>query len=60
MDKKTLGARKRALEKASGGPVHLISGASGEGILPVLRALMAEIQAKKLADQPVVETKWHP
>ena len=28
--------------------------------LPVLRALMAEIQAKKLADQPVVETKWHP
>ena len=60
LDKKTLGARKRALEKASGGPVHLISGASGEGILPVLRALMAEIQAKKLADQPVVETKWHP
>jgi GTPase len=60
LDKKTLGARKRALEKASGGPVHLISGASGEGILPVLRALMAEIQAKKLVDQPVVETKWHP
>ena len=60
LDKKTLGARKRALEKASGGPVHLISCASGEGILPVLRALMAEIQAKKLADQPVVETKWHP
>lgn len=60
LDKKTLGTRKRALEKASGGVVHMISGASGEGILPVLRALMAEIQAKKLADQPVVETKWHP
>lgn len=43
LDAKTLGTRRRALEKASGGPVLVVSGATGQGTLPVLRALMATI-----------------
>ena len=44
LDAKTITTRRKALEKASGGPVHVISGASGKGIQDVLRALYAEIQ----------------
>ncbi len=43
LDAKTLSARKRALEKASGGPVLLMSGVSRKGVPEVLRALWAEI-----------------
>src|SRR5215207_6602376 len=32
-------SRRRALERAVGGPVHLISGATGEGVQDLLRAL---------------------
>lgn len=46
LDAKTRGNRKRALERVHGGPVHLISGVSGEGIAEVLRALRAEIRAR--------------
>ncbi|MFZ0099988.1 MAG: GTPase ObgE, partial [Gemmobacter sp.] len=60
LDKKTLGTRKRALEKASGGAVHLISGATGEGIKDVLRALHAEIMEDRKAAEPVEAKSWQP
>jgi GTP-binding protein len=57
LDAKTLGTRRRALEKASGGPVHVISGAAGRGLTEVLRALMAEIRGAA----PVAEAEpWRP
>jgi GTP-binding protein len=58
LDAKTLGARRRSLEKAAGGPVFLISGAARTGLTEVLRALWAEIAAAR-AITPEVET-WHP
>lgn len=43
LDAKTLSTRRRALEKASGGPVFVISGVSRQGLPEVLRALYAQI-----------------
>ena len=60
LDKKTITTRKRALEKASGGPVYLISGVSQEGLLDVLRAIHAEIMADRKAQQPVEIAPWQP
>jgi len=58
LDAKTLGARRRALEKASGGPVFLISGVSGAGLQDVLRVIFAQIVAGRA---PVAEdVAWHP
>ena len=62
LDAKTRGTRRRALEKASGGPVHMISGVSKEGVETVLRALWAEI-AKARGLAPDAEAKggeWRP
>jgi GTPase len=57
LDAKTLATRRRALEKASGGPVHVISGVSGMGLQEVLRDLMRQIKA----GAPVAEAEaWHP
>ena len=47
LDGKTLGTRRRALEKASGGKVFLMSGVSRAGVTEVLRALWAEIVAAR-------------
>mgnify|MGYP002721167516 CR=1 FL=1 len=47
LDAKTRSSRRRALEKASGGPVHVISGVSGEGVQDVLRIIWAEIAAAR-------------
>ena len=58
LDAKTLSARKRALEKATGGPVFLISGVSGQGLTEVLRALYAQIMAGRV--QPVEDVPWQP
>ncbi len=58
LDAKTLGARKRALEKASGGRVFTISGVSGEGLQHVLRALWFEIVGDR-AEVPE-EAPWQP
>jgi len=58
LDAKTLSARKRALEKATGGPVFLISGVSGQGLTEVLRALYAQIKAGRV--QPVEDVPWQP
>lgn len=43
LDKKTISERRRALEKASGGKVHVISGVAGMGLQDVLRDLYARI-----------------
>lgn len=57
LDAKTISTRKRALEKASGGTVHVISGAAGMGIQNVLRALYAEIQAAEPEEE---RGTWQP
>jgi GTPase len=57
LDKSTITTRRKALEKASGGPVHVISGVSGQGLQDTLRALRAQI----LGDTEVVEAgPWQP
>ncbi len=57
MDTKQISDRKRALEKASGGPVHVISGVSGKGLQEALRAIHAAI----LGEAPEVEAgPWQP
>jgi GTP-binding protein len=58
LDPKTLASRKRSLEKASGGPVLLISGVSGAGIPDVLRALYTVIRPRRAASPE--EGKWRP
>ena len=50
--------RRRALEKASGGPVFLISGVSGQGLPDVLRALYAEIIGGRAV--VVEDAPWQP
>jgi len=57
LDAKTISTRRRALEKASGGEVHVISGVTGRGVQDVLRALYARIGAQA----PVQEDgPWQP
>ena len=62
---------KRAeLEAAVGGPVFMMSGVSGEGLIDVLRAVRAEITEDKLRikkaeaagseDDSGEEAQWHP
>jgi GTPase len=47
LDAKTISTRRRALEKASGGPVFVISGVSRQGLPEVLRALYAQITGER-------------
>ncbi|MCA3440336.1 MAG: GTPase ObgE [Rhodobacter sp.] len=58
LDARTLSSRRKALEKASGGPVHVISGVSGQGLTEVLRALYAEITGAKA--QVPEDMPWQP
>jgi GTPase len=59
LDGKTLSTRRRALEKASGDKVFAISGASGQGLQDVLRAVMAAIaQGRAPAEQDA--PAWRP
>ena len=58
LDAKTLSARKRSLEKASGGPVFLISGVSGAGLQAALRALYREIRGE--GREPAGAAPWQP
>lgn len=46
MDTKQISDRKRALEKASGGPVHVISGVAGKGLQDVLRDIYRTVQGE--------------
>lgn len=59
LDAKTLSTRRRALEKASGGKVFAISGASGQGLQDVLRALMAAIAAHRAPTEQEAPA-WRP
>ncbi len=54
--------RAKALEKASGGQVMLMSGATREGISEVLRALRRNIDADRLraGRSQEVDAPWHP
>ena len=58
LDRETLPRRRRALEKASGGAVQVISGVSHLGLETALRALYAQIMADR-AGVPQ-EGAWHP
>ena len=57
LDQKTITLRRKALEKASGGPVHVISGVSGLGMLDTLRALRQQIDAGAAV---VEDAPWQP
>jgi GTPase len=57
MTAKETADRRRALEKASGGPVHVISGVSGKGLPEVLRALYATIHSEAPSEEP---GPWQP
>ncbi|WP_415182185.1 GTPase ObgE [Phaeovulum sp.] len=58
LDSKTLSARKRALEKASGAPVYLMSGVSKQGVPEVLRALWIQIEQDRIREVEVAP--WQP
>ena len=58
LDSKTLSTRKKALEKASGGPVYLISGVSKQGLTDVLREIYAEILKGRVVPEEV--KPWQP
>jgi GTP-binding protein len=58
VDRATLSRRRRALEKASGGPVHVISGVTGQGLTAVLRAALAAIDAARAVPEEV--QPWRP
>lgn len=57
LDAKTLSNRRRSLEKASGGPVMIVSGATGQGVQEVLRALWTEIAGEA---EETEEGPWRP
>jgi GTP-binding protein len=42
--------RRKALERAVGRPVHLISGATGEGVADLLRALARMIAERRRSE----------
>ncbi len=58
VDAPTLARRRRALEKASGGRVMVMSGVSGQGVTEVLRALYARVVSAR-AGAPE-EAAWQP
>ncbi|SPH18388.1 GTPase Obg/CgtA [Defluviimonas aquaemixtae] len=59
LDAGTLAGRKRSLERAVGGPVHLMSGVSGQGVQEVLRALWAVIGLTRTRSESKA-AKWEP
>ncbi|WP_435168658.1 GTPase ObgE [Falsirhodobacter sp. 1013] len=58
LDEDTIQMWREALEEASGGPVHTISGVANTGLQDVLRALMAQIEAAKFVDEE--PEAWQP
>ncbi|WP_145110101.1 GTPase ObgE [Cereibacter sediminicola] len=59
MDPKQISDRRRALEKATGGKVFTISGVAGTGLMEVLRALWAEIDAAR-GEAAEEHVPWQP
>jgi GTP-binding protein len=61
LDAAALADAKATLEAASGGPLAVMSGVTGEGVTEVLRLLRAEIDDEKLRVAPVEESApWQP
>lgn len=62
LDDKARAKAKKALEKASGGPVLEMSGAAKLGTIEVLRALRAQIDDNRLRDQigEIEDVPWSP
>ena len=58
LDARQISDRRRALEKASGGEVHVISGATGRGMTDILRVIRARVDFGNA--KPVVVEAWHP
>ncbi|UWQ81034.1 GTPase ObgE [Leisingera sp. S132] len=61
IDPEELDEKRKALEAAVGGPVHLMSGVSRQGVNEVLRALRNEIDDDRLRMKPAEEEEtWQP
>ncbi|WP_212523096.1 GTPase ObgE [Actibacterium sp. MT2.3-13A] len=62
LDDEEQAEKRAALEAASGGPVFLMSGVSGEGLTEVLRAVRAQISEDRLRHKSQDEEPetWHP
>ena len=62
LDEELREMQREFLEEATGGPVMLMSGASGEGVTEVLRALRGRISADRLREAKGSEedTPWQP
>ncbi|QUS35302.1 GTPase ObgE [Falsirhodobacter algicola] len=58
LDEDTIQMWREGLEEASGGPVHVISGAANKGLQDVLRAIHAQIEAAKAVDDD--PAPWQP
>ena len=52
--------KHNALEVASGGTVHQISGVARDGLTNVLRALRSEIDSRNTAEEETEDTGWRP
>ncbi|NSY41153.1 GTPase ObgE [Leisingera sp. ANG59] len=61
IDPEELEDKRKALEVAVGGPVHLMSGVSRQGVNEILRALRNEIDDDRLRMKPAEEeAPWQP
>jgi GTP-binding protein len=61
IEKPLAARRQKALEKASGKPVFLISGVSGEGVPQVLHALARDVERQRArARKPEPANAWAP
>jgi GTP-binding protein len=61
MDEKTRASALKALKKASGGEVMMMSGVARDGVTEVLRALRGRIDEDRLRHKPVEEEEtWRP
>ena len=57
-----LSRRRRALEKASGRQVYVMSGVSGRGVDEVLRTIAREVNSLRAGEKPAPEQQqsWAP
>ena len=62
LDADTLAMQKEALEAASGRPVSLVSGVSGQGVKDLLREAWRQVQARRAEAKAAGETAgdWRP
>jgi GTP-binding protein len=62
LDARSRAARRRSLARVAGGPVLEVSGATGQGVQAVLRALWARVAAARAPAAPAEEegAAWQP